>query len=271
MDYAACYVNQLVVIKKRQSLKIKKMLKSISTHDDADGYQAYLNALDANYPDPKYRHYLLIAFIWFMVSIRLYYFYDIADGSFVFDEIKQKSGTGAMALQGLILAMHLFIVWVHTTSTGYYLAFLAHTFWYKEPDKKVFSKPRLNGQRYDYPVVRRDINLSNFISELQQDPHPDCQHLVSFKPADIQQYITDGFKTDANAMQGHHTPYHPHSLLQGTTNDSCIIQTYGFLNDAQLISMINAQTNPIAKYAIAIHGLDLQLDSLELNRIDNRG
>ena len=175
-------------------------------------------------------------------------------------------GTAAVAFQALIVSIHLIIVWIHTSSTGYYLGYLIHTYWYKKPDEREFFKPLYPGQGFSYPIQSKDINLQNFIQELQQDSHPDCQHLIQYNPIDIQKYIKEGFKTDKDAIQGNHAPYHPHNLLKGATNEVCTIQIRGFLDDAQLISMINIQTNPIAKFAVAINGLYLQLKSLESNR-----
>lgn len=275
VDYLSCWFHQLFVETKKQLRNNKFLLKVYSLHKVKAGYKTYISALNANNPEPKFWHKFFIIFICGIVFVRLYYFFQYAKSSIVFDNLKDQIGnSGFIALAIVIIIIHLSIAWIHIHNTGYALAGIWHTFWEKI-DEKRFYEPLLEGN-HNYIKTERNINISKFIDELRNDPDKTINKLADYDEAEITKIIEDGFVTDSDILSKSvlHTEYYPHKITNSNdaTNDrsSCTIKSVGFLDDQQLRKMIQTQpsTNVIARLAIAMYGVDMQLEFLKTPRDD---
>lgn len=269
IDYFACGIHQYVVIKRRTIINNKRLLmvppiSPLRNHNI--GYTAYINALDAMNPDPKLWDYLFIIIVWGLVFFRIIAFISLAMGSSLFYFYTKQSG--AMAYSGLVLIclFYVGIAWIHTHHTGYALASIWHNI-LKKIDSTKFFKNIFKTGLLEPTVIEKNIDLNTFVEQLRNDPDPICQALISYNPNRLSQDIATGFKTDTMILGGTnniHTPHHPHRILaEANKPECCIIKTIGFLDDEHLYRMVRAQTTDIAKYAIALYGVAIQLELLE--------
>ena len=266
IDYMLCWIHQHAVLKKLAKKNNKKLLLVKSLHNDHLGYAAYINTLEAHEPTPKFMAFMFKALIWILVSFRMIGFVSLALGSSIFYFYAKTSG--AMAYSGLMLVCLLYfgVGWIHTHYTGYALAGWWHG-WLKNRDRRFFYI-KLNESRHIPYVVQKTIDLRTFVQELKNDPAEKCrQVLITYDQKQLEEDVKKGFNTDANMqLETHgmfHTPYHPNKILSTSNVECCIIKVNGFFDDDCLYKMINQQETLIAKYAIAIHGIAIQLELLE--------
>jgi hypothetical protein len=160
------------------------------------------------------------------------------------------------------------VAWIHTHHTGYALASFWHNF-LKETDTKKFYRP-LNDVVLAPTTIEKSIDLNVFSQELQNEADRKCQNFVY----DLERRRNDimiGFKTDDAILNEAvlRTPYHPHQLIIANNNTSCcIMRSVGFLDDESLYKMVRMQETDIARYAVALYGIAIQLDLLNRERED---
>ena len=271
VDYFLCGLHQVFVVKKRSIKENKKLLfiQKLSSKYFLDApYEDYINILEAKQPDPKNWHIAFIILILCLVLFRLISFISIALGTTIFYFFLKRSGVMAYSGLALICFFYIGIAYIHINHTGYAIG----SWWkqYLEKSDKLAFFDRLATHQHIPKEAEYTINLNEFYEELINSPSPHCKRVVSgISTADISR----GFETDSLILgnptnnNARHTPYYPHQLLEiQNSPESCMLKSIGFLDDQSLFKMIDVQKTDIAKCALAIYGLAIQLDLLETER-----
>ena len=264
MDYVACVSHQYLVVRKRTIKQNKKLLMISQLNQNNAGYTTYLNALDANFPDPIFWDRFLKSVIWILALARMIIFVALALGSKLFYFYTKQSGVMPYWGLGIVILCYIFIALIHTNITGYAIASVWHNI-LKKRDFKAFCKPLLNTS-HEPTIIEKRIDLQNFVDSLKNDPDKRCQSLIGYDLTQRNDDIATGFIFDSIILNTNiiHTTYHPHQIIGDNNNKTCCsIKSVGFLDDDSLFRMIRVQETDLAKYAIALYGVSIQLELLD--------
>lgn len=265
LDYSFCLGRQFWVVRKRAEKENRKLLMTAELSNSNNGYTVYKRALDAKYSDRKLSDAIFKLLIWGFALGRMVIFINLAKGSSVFHSYLKESGS--IVYVGLIFLSLLYvcIALIHTHHTGYALCSFWHNFFKKRHENNFFHN--LIDRKHEPFRDEKHIDLRGFVASLKNDPDIECRSLIDYPDAQIEQDIAKGFVTDdiVLARDGRrHTGYTPHQIVGDPSKPACCtMRCVGFLDDDSLYKMIRVQDTDIAKYAIALYGVSIQLGLLE--------